>query len=165
VTGSDLLGPLSAVAPVDVYGMKAEGLAASLGVGAGRVVAVGDLAIPELYRQAGRRRLYVHPNRWTSLGLALLEAMTAGMPVVAVDATDVRRAVPSEAGTVSTDPAELTAGARRLLDDPGAAAAAGAAARAWALEHFGLPRFLADWDALLADVVDAQARRTRLRIA
>jgi hypothetical protein len=165
VTGSDLLGPLSAVAPVDVFGMKASGLAAHLGVGADRVVAAGDLAIPELYREAGRRRLYLHPNRWTSLGLALLEAMTAGMPVVAVDATDVRRAVPPDAGTVSTDPADLAAGARRLLADHAAAAAAGAAARAWALEHFGLGRFLDDWDRLLADVVETRARRARLRIA
>jgi len=66
---------------------------------------------------------------------------------------------------VSTDPADLAAGARRLLADHAAAAAAGAAARAWALEHFGLGRFLDDWDRLLADVVETRARRARLRIA
>ena len=38
-----------------------------------------------------RRRLYLHPVRWTSLGLSLLEAMHLGMPVVALATTEVPR--------------------------------------------------------------------------
>ena len=149
-TGSDLLGGFARVAPVDVFGMEADGLARALGVGADRVAAAGDLPVPDLLTEVGRRRVYVHPNRWTSLGLALLEAMTAGMPVVALDSTDVRRAVVPGVGAVSTDLAELHDAVRAFVDDPERGRVAGERAREWALERFGLARFLADWDALLA---------------
>jgi hypothetical protein len=38
------------------------------------------------------------------------------------------------------------------VDDPDAARLAGKAARAAALERYGLARFLADWDRLLEEV-------------
>jgi hypothetical protein len=150
VTGSDLLGGFSDVAPIDVFGMKADGLADTLGVDESRVVAAGDLAAPELFAQLGRRRVYVHPNRWTSLGLALIEAMTAGMPVVALDTTDVRRAVVPGVGVASTDLRELHEAVRMFVDDPERGRATGAQARALALDRFGLGRYLDDWDAVSA---------------
>ena len=45
-----------------------------------------------------RRRVYLHPIRWTSLGLSLLEAMHLGMPVVALGTTEAHEAVPPAAG-------------------------------------------------------------------
>jgi hypothetical protein len=54
--------------------------------------------------------------------------------------------VPHEAGAVSTRIDVLTAAVRRLIDDPAEAVARGRAARAAALERYGLKRFLADWD-------------------
>src|ERR671938_804 len=56
----------------------------------------------ELHGEMARRRAYLHPIRWTSLGLSLLEAMHLGMPVVALGTTEVHEAVPPEAGVVST---------------------------------------------------------------
>lgn len=150
-TGSDLLGGFSRIAPVDVFGMKAEGLAEALGVDADRVTAAGDLAAPELFTALGRRRVYVHPNRWTSLGLSLIEAMTAGMPVVALDTTDVRRAVVPRTGVASTVVSELHDAVRAFVDDPERGREVGAAAREWALERYGLRRFTGDWDAVLAE--------------
>jgi hypothetical protein len=149
-TGSDLLGGFSRVAPVDVFGMQADGLADALGVDPSRVVAAGDLAAPQLFEQLGRRRVYLHPNRWTSLGLALIEALTAGMPVVALDTTDVRRAVVPGVGTASTDLTELHTAMRMFVDDVERGKAAGALAREWALERFGLARYLDDWNAVSA---------------
>lgn len=153
VTGSDLLAGFAAVGPVDVFGMQADGLPAALGVGRASVVAAGDLSTARLHAELARRRLYLHPVRWTSLGLSLLEAMHLGMPVVALDTTEIRRAVPPESGFVSTDPGELQAGAARLLAEPEEARAMGRAARAFALEHYGLARFLARWDEVLGDQV------------
>ena len=153
VTGSDLLGGVSQIAPVDVFGMKADGLAEALGVRGDRVVAAGDLAAPTLFEEVARRRVYIHPNRWTSLGLSLLESMTAGVPVVALDATDARRAVVPGVGVISTDLAELHAAVRAYVDDPERGRDAGEMAREWALERFGLGRFLADWDDVLASWV------------
>jgi glycosyltransferase involved in cell wall biosynthesis len=78
--------------------------------------------------------------------------MHLGMPVVALATTEVPEAVPPEAGVVSTRVDVLRAALRRLVDDPEQARAMGKAARAAALARYGLGRFLADWDALLAEV-------------
>jgi glycosyltransferase involved in cell wall biosynthesis len=96
--------------------------------------------------------VYVHPVRWTSLGLSLLEAMHLGMPVVALATTEVVEAVPPEAGVLATRPERLWSAVREFLDDEDAARLAGKAARAAALERYGLDRFLRDWDELLGEV-------------
>ena len=143
VTGTDLLRPLAeaAAVPVDLFGMKSED--------------IGGTDVPQsvLHAEMARRRVYLHPIRWTSLGLTLIEAMHLGMPVVALATTEVPAAVPPEAGVVSNDPAVLAGALRRLVDDPELARVMGKAARAAALERFGLERFLADWDAVLREVV------------
>jgi glycosyltransferase involved in cell wall biosynthesis len=141
VTGTDLLGALGADVPLDLFGMKA----AELG-------GIEDLPQAHLHEEMGRRRVYLHPIRWTSLGLSLIEAMHLGMPVVALATTEVPEAVPPEAGIVSTRVDVLRDGLRRLVEDREQARLMGKAARAAALARYGLGRFLADWDALLAEV-------------
>jgi glycosyltransferase involved in cell wall biosynthesis len=96
-----------------------------------------------------RRRVYLHPIRWTSLGLSLIEAMQLGMPVVALGTTEAHEAVPPAAGVVSNRLDVLQGALRRLVADAEEARERGAAARAAALERYGLGRFLADWDGLL----------------
>jgi Glycosyl transferases group 1 len=141
VTGTDLLERFSLAAPIDLFGMDA----ASLG-------GIEDLPQSDLHDEMALRRVYLHPIRWTSLGLSLLEAMHLGMPVVALGTTEACEAVPHEAGAVSTRIDVLTGAVRRLIDDPGEAVARGSAARAAALERYGLERFLADWDDALEEV-------------
>ena len=158
VTGADLLGGFADLARVDVFGMGTDGLAERLGVDPARVVAAGDLPTADLHREIARRRLYLHTPRWTSLGLSLLEAMHLGMPVVGLDTTEIRRAVPPEAGVLSNDPAELRAAVAALLDDPDEARTRGVHARAWALAHYGLEAFLDRWDSVLDDVVSRSSR-------
>jgi glycosyltransferase involved in cell wall biosynthesis len=147
VTGTDLLERLGAAVPVDLFGMQTQHLA-----GAPGVRSVADLAQDRLHAEMARRRLYLHPVRWTSLGLSLLEAMHLGMPVVALATTEVVEAVPPEAGVVSTRVEVLADAARRLVADPEQARLMGKAARAAATARYGLDRFLADWDALLEEV-------------
>jgi glycosyltransferase involved in cell wall biosynthesis len=116
----------------------------------------------ELHDEIALRRFYLHPNRWTSLGLSLLDAMHAGMPVVALGATEAARSVPREAGIVSTDLEELEDAMRTYLSDADEAVAAGRLARVYALEHHGLSRFLQDWDAVLREWTSGQAPNERL---
>ena len=149
--GADLIAPfVRGGLDVDVFGMRVTGLAAALGV---PVAEFEDLPQDAMHAEVARRRLYLHLTRWTSLGLSLVEAMTMGMPVVVLAATEAAAVVPPSAGIVSTDVDRLVAGARTLLADPDAARAAGQVARAAALDRFGLERFLADWDTLLKEVV------------
>jgi hypothetical protein len=142
VTGTDLLERFAAAAPLDLFGMDA----ASLG-------GIEDLPQDDLHDEVARRRVYLHPIRWTSLGLSLIEAMHLGMPVVALGTTEAHEAVPDEAGAVSTRVDVLESTIRRLMADPEEAQACGRAARRAALERYGLERFLADWD----DVLEAVA--------
>lgn len=152
VTGTDLLPRFAAVAPIDVYGMKVADLPATLGCAAGRVAVYEDLPQARMHEQIARRRVYLHPHRWTSLGLSLLEAMICGLPVVVLATTESVLAVPRGAGVLSTDLSELVDGVRWLVGDDAAARRAGALARSAALSRYGLGRFLDDWDALAKEV-------------
>ena len=147
ITGTDLLPGLARATPLDVFGIGVDGLTEHLGCD--RVRAVGDLPQHRMHAELARRSAYVHTARWTSLGLSLIEAMLLGMPVAVLATTESVEVVPREAGVLSTDPDRLRDGLRTLVDDRAAATAAGRAARAAALERFGVPRFLADWDAVL----------------
>jgi glycosyltransferase involved in cell wall biosynthesis len=73
------------------------------------------------------------------------------MPVVVLDATEASRAVPPDAGALSSDVVELVQAARMLLRDPEEAARRGRNARRAALGRYGIERFLRDWDAAFAD--------------
>ena len=149
VTGTDLLPRFASVAPLQVFGMGGDGLCASTGILPSRLKVRGDLPSAELHRALARCRVYLHPLRWTSLGLSLLEAMHLGMPVLALAATEAARAVPPEAGAVSTDVEELRRWAHRLIQDPEEARRRGAAAREAALNNYSLGAFLGAWEELL----------------
>ncbi|AXE89594.1 glycosyltransferase [Streptomyces sp. Go-475] len=150
-TGTDLLPAFAEAAPLDVFGMGTEGLADRLGIPADRCRG-HELTQAELHTAMARRRVYVHPVRWTSLGLSLLEAMHLGMPVVALATTEVTEAVPAGAGVVSNRIEELTDAVRDFLADPLHARMVGEGARAAALARYGLSRFLDDWERLLKEV-------------
>ena len=132
VTGTDLLPRFEQHAPLDLFGIGAI-----------------DLPHAELHREMARRRAYLHPIRWTSLGLSLLEAMHLAMPVVVLGTTEAFEAVPPEAGAVSTRLDVLEQTLARLVADPDEARERGQVARAVALARYGLDRFLADWDEVL----------------
>jgi glycosyltransferase involved in cell wall biosynthesis len=139
--GADLLEELSAHVPIDVWGIESEALSQ-----AGRVCGQGDVAAPQLLHLVAQRRVYLHTARWTSLGLSLIEAMYLGMPVVAVASTMAPLVVPQEAGVVCADVTTLAHALEGFVTDLPAAAAAGKAARDFAMTHFALDRFLAEWD-------------------
>ncbi len=148
-TGTDLLPAFGAL-PVDAFGIDADRLPARLGGSCPELSYAGNLSPTELYAALAVRRAYLHLNRWTSLGLSLIQAMMLGLPVLVLDATEASRAVPPGAGVLSADVAELRRTAQVLLDDPAEAARRGLVAREAALERYGLPRFLADWDRAFA---------------
>jgi hypothetical protein len=141
VTGTDLLAPLAEAAPIDLFGMGAE--------------ALGGHDVPQaaLHDEMARRRAYVHPFRWTSLGLTLIEAMLLGLPVVALATTETAEVVPGAAGAVSNRMPVLQRAIRTFVNDAEAARAAGRAGRDAALAQFSVDRFLADWNDVLSSAV------------
>jgi hypothetical protein len=151
VTGTDLIPRFTRVAPLDVFGMGVAGLPAALGTVGAAVTAHDDVPQATMHEQLARRRLYLHLCRWTSLGLSLIEAMSIGLPVVALATTEAVRAVPSGAGILSTRVDDLVDGARWLIEDADAARQIGAAGATAARDRYGLERFLNDWDRLLEE--------------
>jgi len=150
VAGMDLAVRMARQVPIEVYGIGVDGLAGRVPVGLAGVHE--DLPQMQLHRELARHRAYLHPFRWTSLGLSLIEAMMLGVPVLALDATAAADAVGADGGVVSADVDQLTRVARRLLADPELAGELGRRGRRQALARFGLARFLADWDAAFAAV-------------
>lgn len=151
--GTDLLAPLAAHLPLDVFGMGVADLLHQPELSGADVAVYQDLPQDELHAELARRRAYLHLSRWTSLGLSLLEAMHLGLPVAALATTDAPHALSDpQVGTVSSELPVLLAAARQYLAEPDLARAVGARGRVAALSRYGLHRFLTDWDHQLKEV-------------
>ncbi|HEV2108558.1 MAG TPA: glycosyltransferase, partial [Thermomicrobiales bacterium] len=137
IAGYDLFLEAREAVPLDVAGMGSEAFGG-----------LGDIPYRELHRRIAPYRFLFSPIRYTSLPLAVVEAMTIGMPVVALATTELPAVIEDGvSGFVSCDPAVLIDRMRRLLADPEYAASIGATARAVARGRFGLDRFTRDWNA------------------
>jgi Glycosyl transferases group 1 len=137
--GADIVEAVRRQVPLDIVGMGSE-----------EVGGLGEIPPPELAPFAARYRTYLHPVRYTSLGLALCEALMLGMPVVGLATTELPTVLThGRSGFLTNDPDELATYVRLLLDDADLAARIGGAGRAVARERFSLGRFRADWDRVL----------------
>ncbi|MDP9496652.1 MAG: glycosyltransferase family 4 protein [Actinomycetota bacterium] len=144
--GPDVFDRVAAEVPVDLAGMGGGAYARWL----------GDLPLPELHRRLTTYRCFLNPIRYTSMGLAVCEAMALGLPVVGLATTEMATAVRHGVnGYVETDPARLAGHVRRLLADRDEAAELSAGARTLARERFGIERFVRDWQAVLSERVPA----------
>jgi glycosyltransferase involved in cell wall biosynthesis len=90
-------------------------------------------------RLLGASDVYVSSSSWEGLPVATLEAMAAGLPVVATAVGDVPQLVTADTGELVApgDPDGLASSILRLIEDPGLRARQGAAARRRVAEHFG----------------------------
>ena len=95
-----------------------EALAQEVGV-AGRVHLLGR--VPDVSAWLRRSALLVHPARWEGFGLGVLEAMLAGLPVVASRVSSLPElVVDGETGVLvqPDDPSALALGIGRALEQP-----------------------------------------------
>jgi hypothetical protein len=128
--------------PLDLVGMQSE-----------EAGGLGEVPPTALAAFEARYRFFFNPIRWTSLGLAVCEAMMVGLPIVALATTEMATVVDDGvSGFVDTDPSRLVERMRDLLGDPALARRLGQEARRTALERFSIDRFVADWDTALHDV-------------
>ena len=146
VAGLDLfLGAREAV-PLTAVGMGAETFG-------------GLEAVPyrDLHRLVAEYRFLFSPMRYTSLPLAVIEAMTIGMPVVALATTELPTVIEDGVtGFLSCDPAVLIDRMRQLIADRDLARCLGDNAREVARARFGLERFARDWTAAFERVMSPQ---------
>lgn len=140
--GADLFASLRETVPLDLVGMGSSALGG-----------IGEVDHPQLPALAARYRFLFSPVRYSSLSLSTIEAMMAGVPVVALATAEMATVVAhGVSGFAVTDTRRLADAMRALLDDRGLAERLGNAARRSALERFSIARFGADWDAALRHV-------------
>jgi glycosyltransferase involved in cell wall biosynthesis len=116
-------------------------LAVRLGLG-DRVEFLGHVPFSRLAAEYRRARVFCLPSRQEGFGIVFLEAMAAGLPVVAARAAAVPEVVADgECGTLVPpgDPAELAQKLRRMLGDPALCDRLGEAGRR-RVERYDAPR-------------------------
>jgi len=140
--GADVFEAWRREVPLELYGIDAP---ASGGA--------GELPYADLLPAMARHRFYAHPVRYTSLALALCEAMMVGLPVIGLATTELPRVIrDSGGGYADTEPARLVEFSRELIRDRGRAQELGRKARDYARERFAIGRFARDWDAVFREV-------------
>lgn len=118
-----------------------------VGMGAQEAGGIGEIEHARLPAFAARYRFFFNPIRYTSLGLAVIEAMMIGMPIVALATTEMATAIDDGvSGYVNNDLTTLVARMQELLTDPARAKTLGENARRHACERFAIERFVHDWD-------------------
>lgn len=133
-----------------------EQLAADLGISSS-VILPGN--VPGVGAWLARAEAFVHPARWEGFGLVLLEAMLAGLPVVATRVSSIPEVVSDEeTGLVvpPDDDAALSDALDALLSDPARCTRMGARGLERAREEFSVRRMV---DGTLAVYEEALARR------
>lgn len=137
IAGYDIFQQVREILPLDAVGMETEALHG-----------LGDVPYRDLHRRIADYRFLFSPIRYTSLPLAVIEAMTIGMPVVALATTELPAVIENgKSGYVSCNIDELMDHMRYLLAHPAEALRMGNYARQVAQERFGLERFIANWNA------------------
>lgn len=138
--GPDIFEQLRAQVPLTLVGMGAED-----------VGGYGEVANCDLPSFMARYRFFLNPIRYTSLGLAVLEAMMVGLPIVGLATTEMPTVIANGVnGWLDTRPERLVDVMRQLIAEPELARRWGQAARRTAQERFGIGRFIADWQRVFA---------------
>ena len=137
--GWDIFQEVSKQIPLDLVGMGTEG------------IGLGEVLHPQLAAFSSRYRFFFNPIRFTSLGLAICEAMTIGIPVVGLATTELVTVIYNGInGFIHTDLRYLVGKMKLLLENRELAAAMGMQARDTACRKFSIDRFVAEWERLFA---------------
>ncbi len=152
--GADIFEQIRHRLPLDLAGMDS--------AGAGGLGDVGHDRLPELMC---RYRFVFHPIRYTSLGLALCEAMSLGVPPVALATTEAPTVIQHNvSGYLDTSVDGLVRCMERLLTDLDEARRLGAGARGVARTRFAIDRFTRDWDQTLTEFVRHRTSRAQASV-
>lgn len=131
--------------PLDLIGMNSTAFEGGL----------GEVPNRDVQPFLAQYRFFFTPVRYASLGLSVIEAMLAGLPVVGIAATELNAVIRNgENGYVDTRPTRLVEVAQQLLNDRDMALRWGQAARQTARTRFGIQRFVNDWQQLLLPLTE-----------
>jgi glycosyltransferase involved in cell wall biosynthesis len=144
--GADIFQQARQSVPLDLVGMEAELLGG-----------LGEVPHAQLPAFQCRYRFFFHPVRYTSLGLAVCEAMMLGLPIVGLATTELATVIENGiSGYIHTNLDYLIEQMQRLIADRQHAQQLGQAAQAQARSRFHIQRFIHDWHQILEQAIDQQ---------
>jgi glycosyltransferase involved in cell wall biosynthesis len=127
-----------------------------VGMGWQEVGGQGEVRHADLPGFAASYRFFFNPIRYTSMGLAVCEAMMTGLPIIGVATTEMATAIKNGvSGYVDTRVDWLVERMQELLADWGEARRLGEGARRSALERFHIDRFIREWNTAFTQVAGA----------
>jgi glycosyltransferase involved in cell wall biosynthesis len=143
--GGDVYTRVREQVPLELVGMGAEEMPGG----------IGEVQHARLPAFIANYRFLFNPIRYTSLGLAVIEAMMIGMPIVALATTEMATVIRNgESGYADTHIPTLIERMRDLIADPGHARLLGQGARRYAMQRFNIRRFVDDWNATFRYVTE-----------
>ncbi|MDB9526503.1 glycosyltransferase family 4 protein [Oscillatoria sp. CS-180] len=149
--GADVFQQIRQQVPLDLVGIDSESLGG-----------LGEVAHEELPQLMARYRFFFHPIRYTSLGLAVCEAMCLGLPIVGLATTELPTVIANDvAGYISTDPAALVPFMQRLIADPDLAHRLSHGSRQAGRSRFNIQRFVQDWNAVFSAALNLRQGQER----
>ena len=132
-----------------------------VGMGTGNL-GLGEVLHPQLPEFQSRYRFFFNPIRYTSLGLAVCEAMMMGIPVVGLATTELSAVIDNGySGFIHTDINYLIDKMNLLISDPELAREIGQNGRQVALNRFNIQRFTNDWEQLFNEVTTNHHKNTQ----
>lgn len=133
--GLDIFEAVREEVPLDIIGMGSEA-----------VGGLGEVPPPELPAFISRYRFFFNPIRYTSMGLAVCEAMMIGLPIIGLATTEMAVNITNDSsGYVHTNVDYLVEKMKLLLEDKEKASQLGMGARVAARKTFNIDRFTKDW--------------------
>jgi len=124
---------------LDLVGMDAESLGG-----------LGEVPLRDLPAFLAQYRYFFHPVRYTSLALAVCEAMAVGLPIIGLATTELPNVIRNGlSGYLSNNLEDLIQVMDWLNLDQDLAREWGKGARQTAQERFNLARFVRDWNSTL----------------
>lgn len=135
-TGADIFDQVRREVPLDLVGMNARDLDG-----------IGEMAYDQLLPFEARYRFFFNPIRYTSLGLAVCEAMMIGLPIIGLATTEMSTVIQNDVtGYVDTNIESLIAYMKELIQNPAKARQLSQSARNYAQGRFNMARFIRDWE-------------------
>jgi hypothetical protein len=136
--GADIFDKVSKHVPLDLVGM-----------GTKEYGGLGEVLHPDLPKFITQYRFCFNPIRYTSLGLAVCEAMMLGVPMVAMATTEYVTVIKDGvSGFIHTDIDYLIDKMKMLLNDHSLATKIGEEGKRVARERFNINRFTSQWKSI-----------------
>jgi glycosyltransferase involved in cell wall biosynthesis len=151
--GLDVFNEVRKEVPLDLVGMGTGDLG------------LGEVLHPQLPAFQAKYRFFFNPIRYTSLGLAICEAMMLGIPVVGLATTELPTVIRDGVnGFIHTDISYLIEKMNELLEDKELAKKIGEEGKRTAMKRFNIARFTDEWEQLFEEVKANGSKETKYMV-